>query len=53
MDRSETWMGSLIGYLVDGTVPQPQDLKEAYHIKKKSKWFLPYNELLYKPCHPP
>jgi len=40
VDRSETWMNSLVDYLRDGTLPL--DFKEANCIQKKPQWFLLY-----------
>ena len=46
VDRSETWMDSLVSYLRDGTLPS--DPKDANRIRKKAQWFTLYEGVLYK-----
>ena len=46
IDRSEIWIEPLMSHLHEKTLPQ--DPKEANRIKKRSKWFLLYEMLIYK-----
>ena len=46
INRTDTWMEDLIGYLRDGLLPPVE--KEADSLKRKAEWFIWHEGHLYK-----